>query len=149
MGKWYYSTDSTDRENTNTDADAIAGATGDREDRNTEIYEALGIAHVQVHETGKRALELYQLGDVREAIDVYTDETTPAVAEVQVLLHEMEAIEDAYIQRLLIESEAVRQQAVNAIVGISVIAVVAAIVAAYAMHKQIAQPIRRMAAVAE
>lgn len=149
LGQWYYSTGPLHHHNSNTDADAITGASGTREDRNTEIYEALGIAHVQVHETGQRALELYQQGAVQEAIAVYTLETTLAIEEVQALLHEMEEIEDAYIQALLAESGVVRQQAVNAIVVTSILAIAAAIVAAYVMHRQIAQPIGRMATVAE
>lgn len=150
LGQWYYSSTPASRvEASTTDVNDITSASRDRGDRNVEIYEALGVAHTQVHETGQRVVELYQAGRIREAISVYTDETTLAITEVQALLHEMEKIEDTYIQSLQVESETIRQKAVNAMVITSVLSVLAAVVAAYIMHKQIAQPIGRMATVAE
>lgn len=150
LGQWYYSSAPASRvEASATGVNAITSPSRDRGDRNSEIYETLGVAHMQVHETGQRVVELYQSGRTREAVNVYTYETTPAVGEVQALLHEMEESEDAYIQSLQVESETIRQKAVSAMTITSVLSVLAAIVAAYMMHKQIAQPIGRMAAVAE
>ncbi|NLW16178.1 MAG: HAMP domain-containing protein [Firmicutes bacterium] len=150
LGQWYYSISSASiPSSANLDADAITRASEGRRDRNMEIYEALGVAHIQVHETGQKALDLYKAGRVREAIDVFTYETTPAIEEVQALLHEMEEVEDSYIQALIAESEVVRQQAVNALMAASMVSLVAAIGAGYIMHRQIAKPIGRMAAVAE
>lgn len=150
LGQWYYSsTPASSVEAGTADVNDITSASRNRGDRNAEIYEALGAAHMQVHETGQRVVELYQAGQTREAINVYTYETTPAIIDVQALLHEMEGIEDTYIQGLQVESEAIRQKAVSAMLVTSVLSVLAAIAAAFMMHKQIAQPIGRMAAVAE
>lgn len=150
LGQWYYSSSPASRSTTGKlDASALTSASDARGDRNVEIYEALGVAHIQVHETGQRALDLYLAGQVKEAIEVYNSETTPAIEQVQALLHEMEEIEGAYIQGLIAESELVRQQAVNTMVVAAVVSATAAVIAGYIMHRQIAKPIGRMAAVAE
>lgn len=150
LGQWYYSTSpAASSVMSNLDADVLTAASEARGDRNAEVYLNLGDAHIQVHETGQKALDLYKAGRIKEAIQVYTLETTPAVKQVQALLHEMEEIEEAYVQSLIAESNVVRQQAVNALVAATVISAAAAVVAGYAMHQQIAKPIGRMASIAE
>ncbi|NLY53479.1 MAG: HAMP domain-containing protein [Firmicutes bacterium] len=155
LGQWYYSTDSfssiraTIPEDDVDAVSAVTAASQARRDRNQEVYDSLGVAHVQVHESGQRALDLYQRGRIKEAIKVYTEETTPAIAEVQALLHEMEEIEAAYVQTLLAESTQVRQRAVSAIVVASLASAAAAVLAAVVMHRQVAVPIRKMSSVAQ
>lgn len=150
LGRWYYSANPPESLPADTDdaTHAITTASLARGDRNKEIYDELGIAHLKVHETGQLALELYGAGKVRAAIEVYTNETTPAIGDVQLLLHEMIETEDMHIASLLTESNAVRKKAIASMLVPSILSVLAAIAAALYIYQQIAQPIGRMSVVA-
>lgn len=141
LGKWYY-------------GEAVAtsstsGLSPELAARYQQAYAALGEVHQQVHESGQRVLELYESGWTYSARNVYTQETLVAISGVQALLHEFEAIEAEQVQALRDESVAVRNRAIATIAATSLLGVLAAIVAAWLMHVQLARPIRRMAGAAE
>ncbi|KXZ39220.1 methyl-accepting chemotaxis protein [Alkalithermobacter thermoalcaliphilus JW-YL-7 = DSM 7308] len=106
-----------------------------------DIFVALEKAHIQVHSSGYRVVELFESGDIQESIRVFQNETKPAILEVQNYLSKLQEVQIQDANLLIEEIEILQARRIIITIVLIIIAVLGALGIALILNRQIVTPI--------
>ncbi len=121
LGQWYYSYQPTDY--------------------NREIFAGLKEPHERLHNSSRQVVNLFKAGNKEEAIQLFRQETVPAVNEVQNHLASLKELEEEYTLSLEQEMEVLDNRIQNIFLASSIIMVIISIIMSLVMSRIVTRPI--------